>query len=182
MKAGGIAPVRRCLIAAVPCAPDPDDAQHARATAGLEQAAAQGRSRRARYGRGGASSSTAGGRGKAGVRDPNGAAWWFSTLPADAAAQLASLRTRTGRRMPDCCVLLAAERTGGAVLSFDEKLRGSAADVGSVSAEPVRLSRNSVRSSRRLAARLTTNVVTVGRTRRWRRGAGSGVLPGAAPF
>ena len=51
-------------------------------------------------------------------------------IPADALMQLASLRARTGRRMPDCCVLLAAARTGGAVLTFDEKLHGSAADLG----------------------------------------------------
>jgi hypothetical protein len=51
-------------------------------------------------------------------------------IPADAAMQLASLRARTRRRMPDCCVLLAAARTGGSVLTFDEKLRGSAADLG----------------------------------------------------
>jgi predicted nucleic acid-binding protein len=51
-------------------------------------------------------------------------------IPPDAAMQLASLRARTGRRMPGCCVLLAAARTGGAVLTFDEKLRGSTADLG----------------------------------------------------
>ncbi len=51
-------------------------------------------------------------------------------IPTDAAMQLAALRARTGRRMPDCCVFLAAERTGGAVLTFDELLRRSAADVG----------------------------------------------------
>ena len=110
---------------------DPDDAQHARATAGLEQAAAQGPL---------AASAltvaevlvhpTAGGRGEQAYATLMEMGLVVLDLPADAAAQLASLRTRTGRRMPDCCVLLAAERTGGAVLSFDEKLRGSAADVG----------------------------------------------------
>jgi hypothetical protein len=51
-------------------------------------------------------------------------------IPADAAMQLASLGARTGCRMPDCSVVRAAARTGGAVLTFDEKLRGSAADLG----------------------------------------------------
>jgi predicted nucleic acid-binding protein len=51
-------------------------------------------------------------------------------IPAAAAVQLASLRARTGRRMPDCCVLLAAAHTGGVVLTFDETLRGSAAELG----------------------------------------------------
>lgn len=54
----------------------------------------------------------------------------IANFSADAAVQLASLRARTGRRMPDCCVLLAAAHTGGAVLTFDEKLRGSAAELG----------------------------------------------------
>ena len=40
------------------------------------------------------------------------------------------LRARAGRRMLACGVLLAAARAGGSVLSFDEKLRGFAADLG----------------------------------------------------
>ena len=43
-----------------------------------------------------------------------------------AAARLAELRVATGRRLPDCCVLCAAQLTGGAVLSFDRKLASAA--------------------------------------------------------
>lgn len=39
---------------------------------------------------------------------------------------LAQLRARTGLRMPDCCVLLAARATGGAVASFDTALADAA--------------------------------------------------------
>jgi predicted nucleic acid-binding protein len=110
---------------------DPDDAQHGRATACLEQAAAQGP----------LTVSvltvaevlvhpTVGDRGEQAYAALQTMDLLVLDIPADAAVQLASLRARTGRRMPDCCVLLAAERTGGAVLTFDEKLRGSAADVG----------------------------------------------------
>lgn len=47
-------------------------------------------------------------------------------FPADAAVRLAQLRAGTGLRMPDCCVLLAAEESGGAVASFDARLSRSA--------------------------------------------------------
>lgn len=110
---------------------DPDDAQHRRATASLEDAAALGRL---------AASAltvaevlvhpTAGGLGERAHAALQAMDLLVLEIPADAVMQLASLRARTGRRMPDCCVLLAAERTGGAILTFDEKLRGSAADVG----------------------------------------------------
>lgn len=40
----------------------------------------------------------------------------------DAAVRLAQLRVETGLRMPDCCVLLAAETTGRRLASFDERL------------------------------------------------------------
>lgn len=44
-------------------------------------------------------------------------------LGADAAPSLALLRTETGLRMPDCCVLHAAAKTGAdAIATFDEKL------------------------------------------------------------
>ena len=43
-------------------------------------------------------------------------------FPADTAVKLARLRAGTGLRMPDCCVLLAAEATGARVASFDEEL------------------------------------------------------------
>jgi len=110
---------------------DPDDAQHGRARACLEEAAAQGPLT--------ASAltvaevlvhPTAGGLGEQAYAALQAMDLLVLDVPADAAMQLASLRARTGRRMPDCCVLLAAERTGGAVLTLDEKLRGSAADVG----------------------------------------------------
>ena len=40
----------------------------------------------------------------------------------DAHVRLAELRARTGHRLPDCCVLLAAEEIGGVVASFDSAL------------------------------------------------------------
>jgi predicted nucleic acid-binding protein len=110
---------------------DPEDAHHERATACLEQAAAQGPLA--------ASALTAaevlvhpaaGGLGEQAYAALQDMDLLILDIPADAAMQLAALRARTGRRMPDCCVLLAAERTGGAVLTFDTKLRRSAADVG----------------------------------------------------
>jgi predicted nucleic acid-binding protein len=110
---------------------DPDDAQHGRATASLEDAAAHGPLT--------ASTltvaevlvhPTAAGLGERAFAALQAMDLVVLDIPADAAMQLASLRVRTRCRMPDCCVLLAAERTGAAVLTFDEKLRGYAADVG----------------------------------------------------
>jgi len=43
-------------------------------------------------------------------------------LPADAAERLASLRAATELKLPDCCVLLAAEQAAGQVLTFDARL------------------------------------------------------------
>lgn len=43
-------------------------------------------------------------------------------FPADTAVRLALLRTSTRLKMPDCCVLLAAEESGAAVASFDDRL------------------------------------------------------------
>lgn len=43
-------------------------------------------------------------------------------LPDDAAVRLASLRATTRLRLPDCCVLLAAQQRGAAVLTFDDRL------------------------------------------------------------
>lgn len=40
----------------------------------------------------------------------------------DTAERLAALRADTGLKLPDCCVLLAAEAAGGAVLTFDARL------------------------------------------------------------
>ena len=43
-------------------------------------------------------------------------------FPSGAADRLARLRVDTGLRMPDCCVLLAAEDNGASVASFDDRL------------------------------------------------------------
>jgi predicted nucleic acid-binding protein len=49
----------------------------------------------------------------------------------DAPRQLAKLRADTGLKLPDCCVLLAAQQAEAAgVLSFDERLTRAAADLG----------------------------------------------------
>jgi predicted nucleic acid-binding protein len=44
------------------------------------------------------------------------------SLPRDASSRLASLRVETRLKLPDCCVLLAAECCGGTVLTFDDRL------------------------------------------------------------
>lgn len=50
-------------------------------------------------------------------------------FPEDTAVKLARLRADTKLKMPDCCVLLAAEHVGNArVASFDEQLTQAAAD------------------------------------------------------
>lgn len=49
------------------------------------------------------------------------------TFPADTAVRLARLRASTGRRMPDCCVLLAAEVAKARIASFDADLLEAAA-------------------------------------------------------
>jgi len=51
-------------------------------------------------------------------------------LPRGAAERLAALRTETALKLPDCCVLLAAEDANGAVLTFDERLARAAAERG----------------------------------------------------
>lgn len=43
-------------------------------------------------------------------------------LPGDAALRLAQLRAATDLKMPDCCVLLAAEQLSAAVATFDRRL------------------------------------------------------------
>ena len=43
-------------------------------------------------------------------------------LPDDAAVRLASLRATTRLKLPDCCVLLAAQQGAAAVLAFDDRL------------------------------------------------------------
>ncbi len=47
-------------------------------------------------------------------------------FPSDAVARLAHVRAETGRRMPDCCVLLAAENAGARLATFDEQLTKAA--------------------------------------------------------
>jgi predicted nucleic acid-binding protein len=48
-------------------------------------------------------------------------------LDADAAPRLAALRAETGLRMPDCCVLYAAEAASADMLAtFDERLARAA--------------------------------------------------------
>jgi predicted nucleic acid-binding protein len=47
-------------------------------------------------------------------------------FPADTALRLAQLRATTGLKMPDCCVLLAAEDAAAGIASFDERLAQTA--------------------------------------------------------
>jgi predicted nucleic acid-binding protein len=51
-------------------------------------------------------------------------------LPPNAASRLASLRVDTSLRLPDCCVLLAAQDSGGTVLTFDDRLAREAGRLG----------------------------------------------------
>ena len=51
-------------------------------------------------------------------------------ITESSAARLALLRAETGMRMPDCCVLLAAEDNGGALATFDLRLGRIARDRG----------------------------------------------------
>lgn len=52
------------------------------------------------------------------------------SLPPNASERLAILRVETGLKLPDCCVLLAAEAAAGAVLTFDHRLAREAARRG----------------------------------------------------
>jgi predicted nucleic acid-binding protein len=51
-------------------------------------------------------------------------------LNAEAAMGVAALRSATGLRMPDCCVLFAAEDAGARVATFDDRLRRATAARG----------------------------------------------------
>lgn len=51
-------------------------------------------------------------------------------LGTDASARLARLRAATNRKLPDCCVLLAAEENDGAIASFDGDLVQTARELG----------------------------------------------------
>jgi predicted nucleic acid-binding protein len=53
-------------------------------------------------------------------------------FPSDAAVRLARLRADTGLRMPDCCVLLAAQDAAGRVAAFDDRLIRAAEALGLV--------------------------------------------------
>lgn len=53
-------------------------------------------------------------------------------LADDAPLRLAMLRASTGLKLPDCCVLLAAERSGGVLSTFDDRLATAAAAGGYV--------------------------------------------------
>lgn len=57
-----------------------------------------------------------------------------STVPLDegAPARLALLRASTSLKLPDCCVLLAAESIQGTVATFDDRLARAATDHGLV--------------------------------------------------
>jgi predicted nucleic acid-binding protein len=51
-------------------------------------------------------------------------------LGSGAPARLARLRAETGRKLPDCCVLLAAQEHNGVVASFDAALIDAATKLG----------------------------------------------------
>lgn len=52
------------------------------------------------------------------------------SLGDNAPARLAKLRAETGLKLPDCCVLAAAQQHGGAVASFDRDLVVAAEALG----------------------------------------------------
>jgi len=52
------------------------------------------------------------------------------SLPVDAAPRLASLRVHIGLKLPDCCVVLAAQQSTAAILTFDRRLSLAAATLG----------------------------------------------------
>lgn len=51
-------------------------------------------------------------------------------LDADAPARLALLRATIRLKLPDCCVILAAEQIRGELATFDERLATAARDRG----------------------------------------------------
>jgi len=57
-------------------------------------------------------------------------------LPDDAAPRLAHLRAHGALKLPDCCVILAAQQSGAAVLTFDERLGVVARQLGVRIVEP----------------------------------------------
>jgi len=54
------------------------------------------------------------------------------SLDEDAPARLAVLRATTGLKLPDCCVLLAAEQSHAGVATFDDRLASAATEHGMV--------------------------------------------------
>ena len=48
----------------------------------------------------------------------------------ETAVRLALVRAESGLKLPDCCVLLAAEESGAAVATFDGRLAGAATSRG----------------------------------------------------
>lgn len=52
------------------------------------------------------------------------------TLPQDAPFRLAALRAATTLKMPDCCVLLAADHFADAIATFDDRLADAARNHG----------------------------------------------------
>lgn len=52
------------------------------------------------------------------------------TLPQDAPSRLARLRAATTLKMPDCCVLLAADQLADAIATFDDRLADVARNHG----------------------------------------------------
>lgn len=51
-------------------------------------------------------------------------------LGEDAPTRLAALRAGTGRKLPDCCVLAAAQEHSGSIATFDADLRKAARKLG----------------------------------------------------
>lgn len=51
-------------------------------------------------------------------------------MTRDASLRLAQLRARTGLRLPDCCVLLAAETSQATVVTLDRRLAAAASSSG----------------------------------------------------
>lgn len=56
-------------------------------------------------------------------------------FPTDAAVKLAQLRADSNLKMPDCCVLLAAEEEQARLASFDERLLNAATVRGLVTVQ-----------------------------------------------
>lgn len=56
----------------------------------------------------------------------------IATIPlsADAPTRLATMRAGTRLRLPDCCVLLAAEIAAAGIATFDDRLASAAAELG----------------------------------------------------